>query len=302
MNRIFLISAITFFSFNLAAREVTFFLSSDPHYGYEQWDSNERVNKIAIDDMNQLPGKKYPDKVQQFGLEYVQHPCGVVVTGDLTGNGCGRDWGGYWGLWKGWRNGFNDDYDVSGNGRLRYPVYEGYGNHDIHSGNMSVLEGIMMRNRCRATPVNISDNGLHYSWEWNGVHFVQLNIFPGGEGDARNSLAFLKEDLEKCVGRQGLPVVLFHHYEYYFEPEQWFSYEDQERFYQVIEGYPIIAIFAGHTHCLRHYYWRGIPVFNATSVKDRASYLVVHIRDRELFVQERIDQTWGAFWRLDLPY
>lgn len=29
----------------------------------------------------------------------------------------------------------------------------------------------------------MSPNHLHYSWDWAGVHFAMLGIYPGTEGD-----------------------------------------------------------------------------------------------------------------------
>ncbi len=67
--------------------------------------------------------------------------------------------------------------------------------------------------------MNLSENGLHYSWDWAGVHFVALGIVVGDAPEVTRkrryaplgSLPFLQQDLEKHVGKSGRPVVLVHH-------------------------------------------------------------------------------------------
>ena len=115
---------------------------------------------------------------------------------------------------------FVADFGLTGHdGRLYYSVYEGWGNHDQHPGPASpVTEGVKARNRVRPGVIHVSANGHHYSWDWDGVHFVMLNEYPGtGTGDAASwgapldSLPFLVSDLETHVGESGRGVVLFIH-------------------------------------------------------------------------------------------
>lgn len=287
ISSLLLILFTLFVAIGIDAKDFTFFLTSDPHYGYQQWDDNERANKEAIADMNQLPGTPY-----RYGSEVVSTPLGVVVPGDLTSQGHAVNWSGF-PNGKEWVSGFDQDYEVNGNGLLRYPVYEGYGNHDIHSGNYAVLVGIYYRNKVRSTPVNVSSEGLHYSWDWENVHLVQLNIFPGGDGDAQNSLDFLKEDLAKRIGNSGKPVILFQHYDFYSDPKRWFHEEDKNRFYEVIKNYNIVGIFVGHTHSTQFYYWHNIPVFNAPTVKENKNYFVVRVRSNQIIVDERKNGAWA---------
>ena len=75
------------------------------------------------------------------------------------------------------------------------------------------------RRRVQAAPsigaknYRLSENGLHYSWEWGDVHLAMLNLYPGDagkgpEGAALNSpsysLQFLIEDLKGVPSSQPL--------------------------------------------------------------------------------------------------
>jgi cytolysin (calcineurin-like family phosphatase) len=104
-------------------------------------------------------------------------------------------------------------------GRLRYPLYEIHGNHDTPRGDNVTITGLARRNANRPGVTRRSANGLHYSWDWNGVHFVMLGLVVGVNRDDRpisrygawDSLAFLEADLAATVGPSGRPVILMQH-------------------------------------------------------------------------------------------
>lgn len=91
--------------------DITFFITSDTHYGVEA-DGAIPANQATIDIMNAMPGTAYPVSIGGT----VDTPRGVVVTGDLTEAGLTEEWG--------W---FTADYGINGEGRVNYPVYEGWG-------------------------------------------------------------------------------------------------------------------------------------------------------------------------------
>lgn len=289
-----------FFVFNIYS--LTFFVAADPHYGYEAWDSNELQNKAGIDDMNTLPGTPFPRETDGV----VQEPEGVLVCGDLTGGGSILNWTGYW-AW-GWVDGFITDYEVNGKGRLIYPVYEGFGNHDVLGDHGSMKDGLVVRtgikrrNMLRSTPINKSDNSLHYSFDWEGVHFVNLNLYPGSDGHARNSLEFLEEDLAEHIGNSNRPIILYHHYDLWAS-DRWWTEEEKEAYYDVIQGYNVIAIFVGHSHRSKNYLWKGFQVFNAPAVKTRGTYFVVRVNleKERIYVWEREPGEWGRRWSKPFP-
>ena len=104
-------------------------MASDLHYGQEQEKNNEKGNKKAIAMMNNLPGAAFPDS--DFGK--IEKPRGVLVTGDLDRQRFGRQLhtANIWAYNV--FDGFVDDYPVKGGAgaHIRYPVFEGYGNHDV---------------------------------------------------------------------------------------------------------------------------------------------------------------------------
>lgn len=177
-----------------------------------RWALNERL----VDVLNTLPGQALP---AALGGGIVTEPRGVLHLGDIADSGdrlgalheqmTATEWAAHSRL-----------YGLTGTeGRLRYPLYELHGNHDTPRGANVVLQGLIARNRQRGGLTAVSSNGLHYSWDWDGIHFIALGIVVGSNQDdlpisrygAYDSLAFLIEDLRARVGSSGRPVILLQH-------------------------------------------------------------------------------------------
>jgi hypothetical protein len=272
---LFLLALFIFISASAPARDITFFVAADLHYGQDQSKNNEQGNKKVIDLMNNLPGTAFPEAV--FGK--VAEPRGVILVGDLTDSGTQVNYDGH-SLGVHLFDGFVDDYPVkNGSGvHIHFPVYEGYGNHDAEkqTGD-AVLNGIAARNRNRSTAVNVSPNGLHYSWDWDDVHFVNVNVYPGMEGIARDSLAFLRQDLaDRAPGRK--PIVILHHYG--FDPVS-----TEDRCHRII--------------------WNGIPDFIAPKARgDKGTdgfYVVRMLDDKMIVAQRHLGSQWDKVWTMELP-
>jgi len=207
-------------------------------------------------------------------------------------------------------DGFADDYPVKGGEgvHIHFPVYEGYGNHDVQkqTGD-AVLKGIALRNKNRNTAVNVSDNGLHYSWDWDDVHFVNVNVYAGGKGDARDSLSFLQKDLAQRAGASGRPVVILQHYGFdkVSLEDRWWKQDDRDAFYNVVKKYKVVAIFSGHEHLCHRVVWKGIADFvapRAKGDKNAEGIFAVRMFDNKMIVaQRRLDGKWGDVWTEDLP-
>ena len=161
-----------------APEPLTFIATSDSHYvSSKNLDRIDR-NKATIERMNSITGTPWPEKL---GGGKVGKPRGVLALGDLIDDGDKRDETALQ-----WRH-FEKQFGLDGtDGLLKYPVFEGWGNHDgppigKEKFGFSVQSKIKERNVLRKKAGRIgtvSENGLHYSWDWDQVQFVQANLYP----------------------------------------------------------------------------------------------------------------------------
>ena len=162
---------------------------------------------------------------------------------------------------------FVADYGLrGGDGRIPFPAYELHGNHDGPQGDSFLVADIVKRNKTRPAVVNVSANGLHYSWDWGPLHLVNVGIFVGA-GEAkreehhyapRSSLEFLRADLAEHVGDSGRPVAISHHLPLSTRDYEWPS-EDLASYWELVSQHNVVAIFNGHTHGSpsRRHRWNG---------------------------------------------
>ena len=285
--------------------DITFFTSSDTHYGRE---NNAAINRRVIDAMNALPGEPLP---ASLGGGFVRTPSGVVLNGDLLDEGFDKDTAP-----TNWTE-FCRDYGLSGSdGRLCFPLYEGFGNHDGGPVKSFVRAGIRERNPKRTGLTSISKSGLHYSWDWGHVHLVQLNLFGGSgpqdvkgvngpEHDPEGSLEFLRDDLAKHVGTSGRPVIVFQHFAWVGGMADWWQLEAKERYYEVVKPYRIACLINGHSHGASFNPWHDLlTVHDGSTARgegDTGDFLVVRVTAKELFIaQRKLDGTWGIHMRRPL--
>lgn len=272
------------------AAPVTFVVSPDTHFtqcgGVPDVDKNVR----GIDGINTLAGTAYPAAATLGGK--VGPIAGIVLPGDLIDDGCtnatrcAAQWSNYTA-----RFGVHAD-----EGLAKFPAFEGVGNHDGGNSTDKVLgvvrAGVIARNKRRdpvkagITGYSLSGNGMHYSWNWGGLHLVMLGVYPGTIGDCaasvgvpgggctgepygwhcpEHSLDFLIDDL-KTVDK-ATPVVLFMHYGLQgfgapgtvpwsgYSPDFWWSSREALAFGKAIAGYNIAGIIHGHTHACVFYKW-----------------------------------------------
>lgn len=239
------------------AADITFYAYSDCHFGAGE---PPKTSTPVVDWINALPGTPYPEEIGGV----VEKPLAVIMSGDLIDNGSQAEK--YPGEWKN----YIAEFGINGEGKCKFPVFEGMGNHDWNA-NMFAYDKIKERNQKRLELgfiKQVSDNGYHYSWDWEGIHFVNLNIFPGngwlGEADPYNGGAhdpmlsrdFLEKDLQKNVGDSGRPVILIHH----FRPvdENWWTFSAADKYHRIIQDYNVIVIMVGHQGGGVDNKWRGI--------------------------------------------
>ena len=281
-----------------ADEPVAFFLVGDTHFLADKENPaklDERsaaVTARLVDQLNRLPGTAIPEEA---GGGMVRPVHGVIHAGDCIDTGDKTsipmqqtEWGA-----------FPDAYGLTGkDGKLKVPVYEVHGNHDSPRGDGLAVKKIIERNRSRPHVTNVSTNGVHYSWDWGGVHFVNLGIVVGQVSTIErrrryaplDSLAFLVADLKEKVGTSGRPVVITHHVDVlrYAQPlpvedmkavgMEW-DPADVKGFHAALKGYTIAGILYGHTHARNVYRWdgtnkpamTGIPTFNVDNSSHFAS-------------------------------
>jgi hypothetical protein len=268
----------------LAAADITFFSWSDPHYEIEHSDGRAMVQVI-----NGLPGTDFP---AALGGK-VEEPRGILIQGDLIDDGARNEeypvqWANY-----------TADFGVHGEGRCRFPVFDGVGNHDLNP-DLFVYKQIAARNQARlqlGLIRQVSENGYHYSWDWEDIHFVQLNLFCGdhwhGEADTYGpvhdpmlSREFLIKNLRENVGTSGRPVVVIQHY----RPidENWWTHLAADGFHQVLQDYNVILILVGHQGGGPDNTWRGIHWTSSNS-----TLLVIRITaDNHLDIAAHDGKDW----------
>ncbi len=274
---------------------VTFLAATDTHFNLSE--IIRESNLATIDMMNAIPGKELPEAV---GGGIVRTPRGVTVAGDLVDHGSNPVTGP-----PSWDE-FVEFYGLDGtDGKIAYPVYEGLGNHDGGRGD-APQRAMRERNPHRPNVAMISENGLHYSWDWDHVHLVQLNYFAGsGPEHARvnkdmynpqNSLEFLEKTLAEHVGDSGRPVVLVQHYGFDGWGKGWFEDEARDLLEEALDGYNIALIIAGHNHAAFIGEWRGYRYLSAGAAQrgpNPGDFFVIQIEDDEMVIAHWTPNGWS---------
>ncbi len=281
------------------ARDLTFVVASDLHY--YGTNANTRI-QAHIDRINTLPGTAYPDSVGGA----VGPVSGVILNGDLTDRGTVGQWAF-----------FADDWGLTGERRCKFPVYEGLGNHDYYSGDI-LVSNIVQRNESRPGVLNICSNGLHYSWEWSGIHFIQAHLVVEDDSQprARGALAFIRDDLAKHVGDTGKPVIVNFHLSPVIDRD--WAFERQKPLLETLARYNVLGVFCGHSHgyivkdgqrvpdpdyeC-RKFPGSSLDLYDDGSLrdcgarprwKDSGRFFVVRVTDTHMTVIMNTPQGWGV--------
>jgi cytolysin (calcineurin-like family phosphatase) len=264
-----------------AGDEIGFFLVSDTHYLADvaaptklEPRSREATTRL-IDLLNSLPGTAIPSEAG--GGAVSSSPRGVIHGGDLIDSG-DKSGGDHPDMQKTELEAFEKDFGLDGkDGRLKLPVYEIHGNHDAPQGKGVALDAIVRRNKTRPGLSAVSSNGLHYSWDWGGVQFLNLGIVVGGGGETQRkrrydplgSHAFMVQTLREKVGDSRKPVILTHHVDVArnsgpcdtaapFDNKEWDAC-DVHAYYEAIKPYNVVGILYGHTHARNIFAWNGRP-------------------------------------------
>lgn len=303
-----------------AADPVAFFLVGDTHYLAARdkpnalTENSQITNSRLIEQLNRLPGTAIDERA---GGGKVAAPRGVLHAGDLidTGDKTGPEARRMQEIEVA---AYLADYGLTGrDGKLKCPVYEVHGNHDGPQGEGPMISSIRDRNKTRPGLVNVSQNGLHYSWDWGNVHFVCLGIVVGAlkepgrrrRYNPHDSYQFLVDDLAKNVAKTDKRVILMHHVDvarYSVECDanaaagahEWDPC-DVRGYYEALRDYKVLGILYGHTHARSVFRWNGtrkpaekagIPTFNndnsAHFNSESQAFLYFEIGPREMIVRE----------------
>lgn len=217
------------------AADVQFLVTGDPQFN--DWTEPQYIarNMYSKDTLNRMI-KEMNDSCGIAGCPIR----GILVAGDLTQDSRMAEFNQYKNSIAG--------YDQN--------VFDGLGNHDEINWPMSspgAIRAYIIQDRQRtATATNVRNP--HYSWDWNNVHFVQLNFAPMNEQDAKEqvepykALQFLQEDLQNHVGASGRPVILIHHLGFDGFSQEWWSDKARADYWRAISPYNVAAVFTGHSH------------------------------------------------------
>ena len=306
-------------------RDVTFLVTSDVHYdAFENEDRNDRI-RDTLRAMNSVTNLAWPEGL---GGGLIQSPRAVLVLGDVIDDGDRKLEGQHqtpvqFGF-------FEQDFGLDGtDGLLKFPVFETWGNHDgppvgKEKLGFSFQGQLKRRNLLRQQKgwlTNLSTNGLHYSWDWDGIHFVQLGIYPADEQNPllkryspewhnpQGALTFLKDDLARHVGTSGRPVVLLSHCGF---DTDWWHTNDWRAAYDVARPFNVVLYMYGHTGTgLRR--WappgedrtlqcvntgqaeKGFFVVQITGERVRLAYRI-KVWQQEKLPDKKIKITWDAKW------
>jgi len=306
---------------NPTSKSTSFFLVGDTHYCADEkvpdqlMGTSRELTSRLVEWLNKLPGSAFPEKL---GGGTIEAPKGVIHAGDLIDSG-DKSGPKYDAMQRTELAAFTADWGLNGgDGKLRWPVCEVHGNHDSPHGKGIVIDSIIARNKKRQGLTSLSRNGLHYSWDWNGVHFINLGIVVGQvKSVARkrryapmDSLDFLVDDLAEKVGKSGRPVVITHHVDMVrFAAEssdeevtkkEW-DYADVRAFFAALKDYKVAAILYGQTHVRNIFRWdggakplptggMGIPVFNTDNAShfksEEQAILHFTMNEKETLVRE----------------
>ncbi len=252
--------------------DITFYVTSDIHYFRTDYNLGDQLTHVKALNRFASLGYDWPSTTGIPAGTPILEPVAVIVNGDITTHGQQQDLGAFR---------FNYESGTNG-GSLKYPMLFGLGNHDINTNVVSSNDAHRMFDYLQQRMANtrMSSSG-NYSWDWNGVHMVQLNTWAGDQMSHYThpeGLSWLRSDLAKYVGNSTAPVLIFQHYRLQdvgTNPSTYTSSGDSsnqgswwpsdaaatdrngnltgagyESFFDIVSNYNVIGMFSGHDHCL----------------------------------------------------
>ncbi len=257
-------------------QDFTFYVTSDLHFFRQTYVVTDQIKHVANLNSFAVGLHTWP-RAGGLPIGPMQVPRAVIIAGDITTGGWRDNLGSFRLVWE------HDTLD--NNQSINYPVFFGLGNHDfsqVDSTNDADRMDNYIRNRMCKVNLDVNSNGnggpdngggsLNYSWDYQGVHFIQLNTWAGDQQSggshptSSNGIGWLARDLNVNVGHTGRPVVLIQHYPMSSisgitgncsgtnipgkTDNCWWTSDNYTAFWNTIRDYNVIAMFAGHTHSL----------------------------------------------------
>ena len=233
-----------------AARDLTFFIWSDTHFGAHEETDWTRLD--IIEQINKLPGTQYPPGIFTNGT--VDEPSFLMHLGDITHNGFMSEWD----------SPDLPDY-VSYIQTIKHlsatdQTFEAVGNHDVFNG--AVIPNLLTQKHGQT----------YYSFTRHNVHFVILNpyVFRGETNPilGQEQLNWLKNDLDNL--KANTPVIIGLH----IGPSIVFDSEGPPRgkkkkikqLLDIVSEANVIAFFQGHRGTARVVKWNGFDVITSTGI------------------------------------
>jgi len=216
---------------------LTFFGWSDQHVSV-QGDGAHLIP--AIDAMNALPGRPYPEAVGGT----VGKPAFVLGLGDIT------EWP---------SRAAKDTYEELVTKRLKFPSFDVAGNHDI--GGLSPSETVLDWLRQR-------HGALRYTFEKGGVCFIALfseydeSLNNPAQPISKPALDYLRKTLAKVP--QGRPVVVATHL--CFD-----AITNRDELVDAFGAANVILVLGGHYHKVTVHRYRGINFVQLPSPEPKSS-------------------------------
>lgn len=248
-----------------AERDVTFVIAGDLHFDLlPETDQYYHVRAMNRLEGNYIFPADAPEGIAGTTLTKLD---GVVIAGDMFDKALPESLGLY-----------RERYETGeGDKSLRYPVYPGFGNHDIdptssdslknltdRSFNLHYLDSALQAKLQKKEILNLHPGSRSYSWNVDDVHFIQAQRFAGDTGYSESNLDWLADDLRQYAAA-GNPVVYIQHYGVDEWAIKWWDQTSRNRLFDLLDQYNIAAFLVGHTHnpSLEHY--RGYPIYQVNN-------------------------------------
>lgn len=270
-------------------RDVTVVIAGDLHFDLPP----ETDQYYHVVTMNRLPGNfTFPaDAAPGIAGETVRNVDGVIIAGDMFDKARPEILSLY-----------RERYETGkGDKTIHFPVYPGFGNHDIDPGvsdkgadnlvgrafSLHYLDSILNDKLAKKEILNLHPSSRSYSWNTGDVHFVQAQRFSGDTAYCESNLDWLADDLKRYASA-GNPVVYIQHYGVDPWAIKWWPQDARNQLFNLLDQYNVAAFLVGHTHEPSLRYYRGYPIYqvnNAWPDEDgNGSFAVLRIKDNAVSV------------------